>query len=73
MKELHGMPAYVWYKYDGKLYEVTGTYYDGDKKGYAVTIDQGNGPITLIPGEYRTDSLYHWNEISKKIEIKTLY
>lgn len=71
---LHGVPAFIWRKSDGKKYPVSAVFYDGDKHGYVITItisDCGM-PIKLFPGEYRTHSIYYWQTILEMLEIRNL-
>lgn len=69
MEDLHGTPAYVKRNSDGLICRVKDVFFDGDRKGYAVKIITKKGSQTLYPGEYRTFSVYYWNEKAKLINI----
>lgn len=71
-QELHGVPAYIWRKSDNIKYAVCAVYYDGDKKGYVITINDSGLPLKLFPGEYRTHSIYYWQTILEMLEIRNL-
>lgn len=69
MEDLHGTPAYVKRNSDGLICRVKDIFFDGDRKGYAVKILTTKGFQTLFPGEYRTFSIYYWND---RIELLTI-
>lgn len=68
----HGTPASIRRKSDGKRFDVKSIYFSGDRRAYVITITEFGKDQELGPGEYRTDSIYYWEESTQKISIKKL-
>ena len=73
MENLHGTPAKVVSKLDQKEYHVIGVHYDGDAKGYVIKIVAFDFTHKyLYPGQYRTKTIYVWQDDSKKLVYEDL-
>lgn len=71
-EHLHGTPASVTLPDGQEEYAVISLYYDGDKKGFVVTINNNGLYQEYEPGKYETRRLLLWNDKINKLEVLVL-